>query len=93
MSVSRGRSEVDIVEEMFRETSCACGPEPDGRKMYAISGLDDELSGRSMMVGVYGRDCEAIVATRRDRVPRTPVVGLLMLCAVCGGVAGLVPIT
>lgn len=91
--VSKGKFEVDIVEEMFSDTSCAWGPELDGRKMYAISGLDDELSGRSMIVGVYGRDCEEIVAKRRDRAPRTPVVELLMMCAVCGGVAGLVPIT
>lgn len=48
--------EVDIVEEMLSATSCCEEPEPDGRKTYATSVLEEDPSGRRMIVGVYGRD-------------------------------------
>jgi hypothetical protein len=47
-----------MVLDMLREASRGAFDSGSVRKTYAISLSPDELEGRSMVVGLYGSDCE-----------------------------------
>lgn len=69
------------MEEMFSDTNCCREPALDCRKTYAMSGFEEDPSGRSMIVGLYGRDWDVVIVKMRESVQRTPVEHL-MVCAV-----------
>ena len=50
---------------------------------YAISLFEEEDRGRSMVVGLYGRDWEEVVIQKRAKAQSETVTWSLIVCAVC----------
>lgn len=51
-------SDVDIVEDMFRDAKTGLLKSDACVKTYTMSLFEDEMRGNKIDVGVYGRDCE-----------------------------------
>lgn len=79
VTVSKDRFDFDRVVEIFKVTSwCWDRVSELGMKAYATSLRDDDVGGRSMVVGKYGKDRAAVIE-QRSKVVQNPIATWLLI--------------